>query len=193
MQELQNLPAKRYFLGGGGETPGFYYEKVKLRVQGRCRRRWDPPAGVTAREQGLGSDRGAGTPRGGLVGAGGHPCPATKVPPAWSPSQGQEPAKEDPALGLSQVSNHLPGWKWERADADLPALADTAPAPGTRSRYASPGDTQAPARGLAPSGPASPPAPLPRCLLQATHWLGAGRSGGSASTGSSRTSRGSRL
>lgn len=102
----------------------------------------------------------------------------------------------DPALGLRQISNHLPGWKrgMQWANPDLAAIVCTAPAPGTRGRYASTGDTPAPARGLAPSGPASPPArPLPRCLPRATHGLGAGRSGDSASTGSSRTSRGSRL
>lgn len=37
------------------------------------------------------------------------------------------------------------------------------------------------------------PAPSPAAWVLATYWPGAGRSGGSASTGSSRASRGSRL
>lgn len=123
-----------------------------------------------------------------------HPCPTSELLSAASPSQGEEPAKVDRLLGLSQASTLFLGGSGVRHQP--PASPPTHLLHGPRvpgCRYADARDKQAPARGLAPSGPAPPLAPSPAAWVLATHWPGAGRSGGSATTGSSRASRGSRL
>lgn len=100
-------------------------------------------------------------------------------------------------LDLGQASNPLLGGSGERGRRPLAPCSSTThlqhrlQVPGRR--YADAGDKQAPERGLAPSGPTPPPPPSPAAWVLATHWPGAGRSGDSASTGSSRVSRGSRL
>lgn len=171
---------------------------MKLFAQERCPRYSDPAAGVTATLQGFGSHREAGTP---LVvwWGGGSGCSDTRVlqvkshkhgrlvksrsPRKWTESAGPRPSLEPSSwvgVGRAQTPTSPPRDRQLRLQV---------PAAGTQAL-----ETSRRRRGAwRPRVPHPRPGPSPAAWVLPTHWPEAGRSGGSASTGSFRTSRGSQL
>lgn len=110
-------------------------------------------------------------------------CSNTRVPEVKSHPHGRLAKTRIPRKWTERRASARPrtiflGGSGEHANPDLPANREAAPAPGTGCRYENAGDKQAPARGLAPSGPASPPGPLPRCLGSGYSLAGGGEKRG---------------